>query len=152
MAFLTISRMMSDNSIMIRQRLLTGLYSTAMALFITQGNALAETTEDAAALWSALAEGGKVILIRHAQSEEATPEVALNLDQDGDCSREQNLSAQAEALGKRLRQQDVEVETVLTSELCRARQTAELAFGAAEPWTGTESSARAARGRGDLAD
>lgn len=138
MAFFAISRMMSD-SIMIRQRLLTGLYSTAMAVLIAQGNALAETAEDAAALWSALAEGGKVMLIRHAQSEEATPEVALNLDQDGDCSREQNLSAegraQAEALGERLRQQDVEVETVLSSELCRARQTAELAFGAAEPWT-----------------
>lgn len=126
----------------IRQRFLTSLHSGAFALVLVQAfaqtAALADAAEGNAALWSALADGGKVMLVRHAQSEEATPEVALNLDQDGDCSREQNLSAegraQAEALGERLRQHGVEVEAVLSSELCRARQTAELAFGDAKPW------------------
>lgn len=129
----------------LRQRFPTGFYSGALALIlvlvqaVAQSDALAEEAEGEAALWLALAEGGKVMLIRHAQSEEATPEVALTLDEDGDCSREQNLSAegraQAKVLGERLRQQGVEVDTVLSSELCRARQTAELAFGEAEPWT-----------------
>lgn len=122
-----------------RQRFLTGFCAGALALIFVQGGALADESQADAALWAALADGGKVMLIRHAQSEEAPPEVALTLDEDGDCSREQNLSAtgraQAEALGNRLRQEGVEVETVLSSELCRARQTAELAFGAFEPWT-----------------
>ncbi|RKT46614.1 histidine phosphatase family protein [Thiocapsa rosea] len=127
----------------VRQRFLTRFYTGALALVLiqafVQSTAMADAAQNDAALWSALADGGKVMLIRHAESEEATPEVALNLDQDGDCSREQNLSAQgraqAEALGERLRQHGVEVEAVLSSELCRARQTAELAFGNAKPWT-----------------
>ncbi|MEA3641794.1 MAG: histidine phosphatase family protein [Lamprobacter sp.] len=122
-----------------RQRFLIGFCAGALALTLVQGALLADESQPDAALWAALADGGKVMLIRHAQSEEATPEVALTLDEDGDCSREQTLSAagraQAEALGNRLRQQGVEVETVLSSELCRARETATLAFGAFEPWT-----------------
>ncbi len=122
-----------------RQRFLMASSGAAFALILVQGGALADESQADEAVWTALAEGGKVLLIRHAQSEEAPPEVALTLDEDGDCSREQRLSAagraQAEALGHRLRQQGVEVETVLSSELCRARETAELAFGAFEPWT-----------------
>ena len=122
-----------------RQRFLTGFCAGALALILVQGGALADESQADAALWAALADGGKVMLIRHAQSEEAPPEVALTLDEDGDCSREQTLSAagraQAEALGDRLRQEGVEVETVLSSELCRARETAALAFETFEPWT-----------------
>jgi phosphohistidine phosphatase SixA len=57
---------------------------------------------------------------------------------DGDCSAEQNLTDagrdQARALGALFQEHGVTVAGVLTSEFCRARETAELAFGSAEPW------------------
>lgn len=94
--------------------------------------------KDDAALWGAMAEGGKVVMMRHAQSEEASAEVSMHLAEDGDCSREQDLSAegreQAEDLGARFREQGVTVDAVLSSEFCRARHTAALAFGDYESW------------------
>jgi phosphohistidine phosphatase SixA len=88
-------------------------------------------------LWAALADGSKVVMIRHAEAEEAEPERSLHLGR-GDCSEEQNLSesgrAQATALGEAIRMHGVQVAEVLTSEFCRARDTAELAFGEAEQW------------------
>ncbi|TVP84623.1 MAG: histidine phosphatase family protein [Thioalkalivibrio sp.] len=94
---------------------------------------------DEAALWSALAEGGKAVMIRHTQSEEATPEVSMHLSPEGDCAQEQNLSEegreQARALGERFEEHGVSVDVVMSSEFCRARQTAELAFGDHEAWT-----------------
>ncbi|MCA1791023.1 MAG: histidine phosphatase family protein [Thioalkalivibrio sp.] len=89
--------------------------------------------KDDAGLWEALAEGGKVVMMRHTQSEDASAEVSMHLAEDGDCSAEQNLSAegreQAEALGAQFREHGVTVDAVLSSEFCRARQTAELMFG-----------------------
>ena len=94
--------------------------------------------QDDAALWSGLAAGGKVVMMRHAQSEEATAEVSMHLAEDGDCSVEQNLSAegreQAEEIGTRFQEHGVTVDAVLSSEFCRARETAELAFGDYESW------------------
>jgi phosphohistidine phosphatase SixA len=88
-------------------------------------------------LWAALTEGGKVVMVRHTESEEAEPERSLHLSR-GDCSEEQNLSdegrAQARALGDAIGQHGVQVAEVLTSEFCRARETAELGFGGAEGW------------------
>ena len=88
-------------------------------------------------MWAALAEGGKVVMVRHTESEEAEPERSLHLGH-GDCSQEQNLSdegrVQARALGDAIRQHGVQVAEVLTGEFCRARDTAELAFGEAEEW------------------
>lgn len=89
-------------------------------------------------LWAAMGEGGKVVLIRHTESEEAEPERSLHLGH-GDCSEEQNLSdegrAQARALGEAIRRHGVRVAEVLTSEFCRARDTATLAFGEADEWS-----------------
>jgi phosphohistidine phosphatase SixA len=106
-----------------------------LALMTAGGGVLAD---DDALLWAALAEGGKVVMMRHAQSEEAPAEVSMQLAEDGDCSVEQNLSAegreQAEELGARFREQGVTVDAVFSSEFCRARQTAELAFGDHESW------------------
>jgi phosphohistidine phosphatase SixA len=88
-------------------------------------------------LWAALTEGGKVVMVRHTESEEAEPERSLHLGH-GDCSQEQNLSdegrAQAKALGEAIRRHGAQVAEVLTGEFCRARDTAELAFGEAEEW------------------
>ncbi len=108
---------------------------TGCALMAAGHGALAK---DDAALWGAMAEGGKVVMMRHAQSEEAPAEVSMHLADDGDCSREQDLSAegreQAEDLGARFREQGVTVDAVLSSEFCRARHTAEAAFGDHESW------------------
>lgn len=94
---------------------------------------------DEAALWSALADGGKVVMIRHTQSEEAAPEVSMHLSPGADCAGEQNLSEegreQARALGERFEEHGVTVDMAMSSEFCRARQTAELAFGDYEAWT-----------------
>lgn len=91
------------------------------------------------ALWSALAEGGKVVMIRHTESEEATSEVSMHLSAEGDCTQEQNLSdegrKQAHALGALFQEHGVTVDAVMSSEFCRARETAELAFGGYEVWT-----------------
>ncbi len=107
----------------------------AGALFAASHTALAGETEG---FWSALAEGGKVVMIRHAATEEASGEVSMNLDSDGDCSAEQNLTDagrdQARALGALFQERGVAVSEVLTSEFCRARETAELAFGEFEAW------------------
>jgi len=111
--------------------------AVASALVMLAGpNSLAA---DEPALWSALADGGKVVMIRHTQSEEATPEVSMHLSPERDCAEEQNLSEegreQARALGERFQEQGVTVDAVMSSEFCRARQTAELAFGDYEAWT-----------------
>jgi len=107
----------------------------AGALLAASNTAMAEETEG---LWSALAEGGKVVMIRHAATEEASGEVSMNLDGGGDCSAEQNLTDagrdQARALGALFQKHGVAVSEVLTSEFCRARETAELAFGDFEAW------------------
>ncbi|AGA32645.1 putative phosphohistidine phosphatase, SixA [Thioalkalivibrio nitratireducens DSM 14787] len=89
-------------------------------------------------LWNALAEGGKVVMIRHAATEEASAEVSMNLAEDGDCSKEQNLTEagrdQARVLGDRFQDHEVAVDGVLSSQYCRARETGELAFGRYEAW------------------
>ncbi|HSM28919.1 MAG TPA: histidine phosphatase family protein [Thioalkalivibrio sp.] len=107
----------------------------AVALLAASNTAFAGETED---LWGALAEGGKVVMIRHAATEEASAEVSMNLSGDGNCSTEQNLTDagrdQARALGALFQEHGVTVAGVLTSEFCRARATAELAFGNAEGW------------------
>lgn len=108
----------------------------AGALLVASSTALAGEAEG---LWSALAEGGKVVMVRHAATEEASAEVSMNLSGDGNCSAEQNLTDagrdQARALGALFQKHGVKVAGVLTSEFCRARETAELAFGNAEPWS-----------------
>ncbi len=111
------------------------LVLSSLTLMVGTSGALAAEEE---ALWAALAEGGKVVMLRHAQSAEATPEVSMHLSADGDCSQEQDLSPegqmQAERLGERLRAQGVAVDTVMSSEYCRARQTAQRAFGDHQAW------------------
>jgi len=111
--------------------------SAASVLALIAGSS--PVVADDSALWSALAEGGKVVMIRHTQSEEATPEVSMHLSAEGDCAQEQNLSEegreQARALGALFQERGVTVDAVMSSEFCRARETAELAFGGYEAWT-----------------
>ena len=83
-------------------------------------------------LADALREGGVVLVMRHARTEPATDAIEVL----GDCSRQRNLSEagrqQARAIGADIRALGVPVGEVRASPLCRARETAELAFGKAK--------------------
>jgi phosphohistidine phosphatase SixA len=122
-----------------RLRLLTLVVAAICSAAALAGAAGTASASDADSLWAALAEGGKVVMIRHAATEEATAEVSMNLAEDGDCTREQSLTdagrMQAAALGRSFREHEVPVDTVLSSEFCRARETAALAFGDYEAWS-----------------
>lgn len=88
------------------------------------------------ALWRALAGGGYVVMIRHAATEPGVGDpAAFKL---GDCSTQRNLSAAGRAdarrLGEEFRRRRIPVTRVLSSEWCRCRDTAQLAFGAYEAW------------------
>jgi broad specificity phosphatase PhoE len=88
-------------------------------------------------LWTLLAGGGQVILIRHAIT---TPGVG---DPPGfrleDCATQRNLTdagrAHARRVGEAVRARRVPVERVLSSPWCRCLETARLAFGGSEAWT-----------------
>jgi phosphohistidine phosphatase SixA len=81
----------------------------------------------------ALAQGGHVILVRHAAISGHAK--ALALDPSGNCANEENLSEQGRAQATRLKSMldraGVKFDLVLTSPYCRAKETAQLAFGRA---------------------
>jgi len=80
----------------------------------------------------AMMQGGHAILMRHAKTSGHSK--ALVLDPQGNCANEENLSDEGRAQAQRLKMLDkagVKFETVLTSPFCRARDTAQLAFGKA---------------------
>jgi broad specificity phosphatase PhoE len=86
--------------------------------------------------WARLRAGGLVLLMRHASTQPGLgdpPDMRLD-----DCSTQRNLSAagrdEAKRVGERLRRERVPIAKVYTSPWCRCRDTARLAFGAAEDW------------------
>ena len=76
-----------------------------------------------------LEEGGKLIFIRHAYAPGSGDPDNFNLN---DCSTQRNLSKegqrQAEYIGKFFRNYKVKIDKVLSSEWCRCKETAEIAF------------------------
>ena len=76
-----------------------------------------------------LKEGGKLIFIRHAYAPGSGDPDNFNLN---DCSTQRNLSKegqrQAEYIGKFFRNNKVKIDKVLSSEWCRCKETAEIAF------------------------
>ena len=80
-------------------------------------------------LATALRDGGVVLVMRHAKTETATDETEVL----GDCGRQRNLSEegreQARAIGRDIEALGVPVDEVRASPLCRAKETADLAFG-----------------------
>lgn len=86
------------------------------------------------ALWSALKDGGKVVLIRHAVVERGISPLKYT---PGDCSQDVNLSQvgrkQAQKVGEAFRARGIPIGDVLASPFCRAMDTAKLAFGNAKP-------------------
>lgn len=84
-----------------------------------------------AELVEAMQDGGYVIFVRHAQTEK---DYADQIDaQMGDCSTQRTLSeagwAEARAIGTAFVRLAIPVDRVISSQYCRAWQTADLAFG-----------------------
>ncbi|KPF63361.1 hypothetical protein IP69_19300 [Bosea sp. AAP35] len=90
------------------------------------GPALAIET-DRERLWSALATPGHVVLMRHADAPGGGDPADFRI---GDCATQRNLGergrVQARRLGDEFRRRAVPVALVLTSQWCRARETAAL--------------------------
>lgn len=86
------------------------------------------------ALWSALKQGGKVVLMRHAAVERGASPLKYT---PGDCSRDMNLSQagreQAKRVGEMFRIRGIFTGDVLASPYCRTMDTGRLAFGNVKP-------------------
>ena len=80
-------------------------------------------------LMSQLEEGGKLIFIRHAYAPGSGDPDNFNLN---DCSTQRNLSKegqrQAKYIGEFFRNNKVKIDKVLSSEWCRCKETAKIAF------------------------
>ena len=76
-----------------------------------------------------LEEGGKLIFIRHAYAPGSGDPDNFNLN---DCSTQRNLNKegqrQAEYIGEFFRNNKVKIDKVLSSEWCRCKETAKIAF------------------------
>jgi phosphohistidine phosphatase SixA len=98
-----------------------------LALLMAAG---AQATE---AGWALLREGEHVVLLRHAMAPGAAEPAKFDIDR---CSTQRNLSErgrqQARKIGALFAARAAPTERVLTSRYCRAKETADLAFGDAE--------------------
>ena len=112
---------------------MTRALAVLLALLALAGCGDDEPSGKDVALAKALEAGGVVLVMRHAKTETATDEVEVL----GDCSRQRNLSdegrEQARAIGRDVKDLGVPVKRVLASPLCRAKETADLAFGHSDP-------------------
>ena len=109
--------------------LLAALATFAIPLAGTRASA-----QEPAAAWAALAKGGHVVLIRHANAPGTGDPPGVKAD---DCRTQRNLDdfgrAQAKALGETFRARGVRVGRVVSSPWCRCVETARLmALGTVE--------------------
>lgn len=109
-------------------------WGTAVALVLATATQAAAQTLAGADLLAALRAGGYVIYFRHADTDHSRQDQRpVNLD---DCATQRVLSEKgrqnARAIGEAIRALDVPIGPVLASPLCRAVETAVLAFGFAE--------------------
>ncbi len=90
---------------------------------------------DADALWQTLRAGGNIVLIRHALAPGTGDPSEFTVEE---CDTQRNLSdegrAQAVRLGERFASEEVPISQVLTSQWCRCKDTATLAFNEAQQW------------------
>lgn len=103
-------------------------FALAAPFFVAQEAAADMSVAD---LISAMQGGDHVIFIRHATTER---DYADQVDATmGDCSTQRTLSeagwAEAKAIGAHFQRLEIPVDTVTSSQYCRAWQTADLAFG-----------------------
>jgi len=80
-------------------------------------------------LMNQLAEGGKLIFIRHAYAPGNGDPSNFTLN---DCSTQRNLNEdgrkQAKAIGEFFKENKISIDKVLSSEWCRCKETADIAF------------------------
>lgn len=97
------------------------------------GYAPLQATADEAA-WTALRQPGAIVLFRHATAPGVGDPPDMRV---GDCSTQRNLDARGRAeareLGQAFRARGVQVARVLSSQWCRAHETARLAFAEQVP-------------------
>ena len=98
-----------------------------MVIFISLASSVkADFNKD---LFNQLREGGKLIFIRHAYAPGSGDPDNFNLN---DCSTQRNLSEegrkQAEYIGEFFRDKKIKIDKVLSSEWCRCKETAKIAF------------------------
>ncbi|MDO9466830.1 MAG: histidine phosphatase family protein [Thiobacillus sp.] len=88
------------------------------------------------AAWQKLAQGGKVVLLRHG-AVRSGPGQGNSLLRDPTCKRERNLSvegeAQARRIGEAFRARNIPVAAVRHSPFCRTADSARLAFSGGAP-------------------
>ncbi|MYL23625.1 histidine phosphatase family protein [Halomonas alkaliantarctica] len=106
-----------------------------LTLLLGVWGVLPASAQASEAAWQALQAGGLVILMRHALAPGIGDPPGFELSE---CDTQRNLSAegraQAEAIGRALREREVPIEAVYTSRWCRARDTANLlALGSVTP-------------------
>ncbi|GIZ51589.1 histidine phosphatase family protein [Noviherbaspirillum aridicola] len=111
----------------------SGRVIAVLALWLT--TAIASAAGDSEALWRRLAEGGHVILIRHAVTEPGIGDPpGFRVD---DCATQRNLSDagrnDARRMGEAFRSRGIPVGDVRSSRWCRCLETARLAFGRVVP-------------------
>ncbi len=102
----------------------------ALVLVLLAGLRPAAATTSAPDVWAELRKPGAIVLIRHALAPGVGDPPGMRI---GDCATQRNLSdegrAQARRLGEQFREQGVRVGQVISSQWCRTRETARLAFG-----------------------
>ena len=80
-------------------------------------------------LMSQLEKGGKLIFIRHAYAPGSGDPINFNLN---DCSTQRNLSKegkkQAKNIGIFFKKNNIKIDKVFSSEWCRCKETAQIAF------------------------
>jgi len=94
------------------------------------GLALTALSATAADAWSDLTQPGAIVLFRHATAPGIGDPAEFKLNV---CTTQRNLNdqgrAEARQLGEQFRNRKITVGAVLTSQWCRTRDTARLAFG-----------------------
>ena len=100
------------------------------SLAVTLGCALTALSSLAADPWVELAKPGAIVLFRHATAPGVGDPPGFKAD---DCATQRNLDergrAEARRLGEQFTRRKIPVGAVLTSQWCRTRETAQLAFG-----------------------
>jgi broad specificity phosphatase PhoE len=110
------------------------IFLATFSLLVASVSWSAEDTGDEAA-WRRLKDGGHVILMRHAITDEGISDPpGFRL---GDCSTQRNLSEtgrqDARQIAKAFHRRDIPLGPVLSSRWCRCIDTAQLTFGRVAP-------------------
>lgn len=103
---------------------------TIRAIAASFGLSLFALTASASDAWADLKEPGAIVLFRHATAPGVGDPAGFKLDA---CATQRNLDekgrAEARRLGEQFRNRNISVGAVLSSQWCRTRDTARLAFG-----------------------